>query len=349
MNEIQTVRTPDIIGSEIRSLTSQAKTMTLWFGIEIGRRLTEAKALLEHGQWLPYLKEQTEFSQSSASRLMTLYREYGAAQTSLFGAESNYPTLNNLSISNALRLLAVPEEEREEFAAEHDVEHMSARELDELIKAREAAEARAEQAENALRQADEGAALRAAEWQEKIDAAKSAESDAKELLKELKDKLAAAEAASRRAADELEELRSRPVEVAVEVDEEAVKEAETKARAASDAEWAEKYAKLNAELSDANAKAEKLKAKAEKLKAKVKKAEEAQAAAAEELDKARRQTKLSDPNTAVFKQIFESLQEDFNKLHGCLLKIRASDADTAQKLGKAVQALVEKMQGALNE
>ena len=342
MNEIQTVRTPDIIGSEIRSLTNQAKTMTLWFGIEIGRRLTEAKALLEHGQWLPYLKEQTEFSQSSASRLMTLYREYGAAQTSLFGAESNYPTLNNLSISNALRLLAVPEEEREEFAAEHDVEHMSARELDELIKAREAAEARAEQAENALRQADEGAALRAAEWQEKIDAAKSAESDAKELLKELKDKLADAEAASRRAADELEELRNRPVEVAVEVDEEAVKEAEIKARAASDAEWAEKYAKLNAELSDANA-------KAEKLKAKVKKAEEAQAAAAAELDKARRQTKLSDPNTAVFKQIFESLQEDFNKLHGCLLKIRASDADTAQKLGKAVQALVEKMQGALNE
>lgn len=342
MNEIQTVRTPDTIGSEIRSLTSQAKAMTLWFGIEIGRRLTEAKALLEHGQWLPYLKEQTEFSQSSASRLMTLYREYGSAQTSLFGAESNYPTLNNLSISNALRLLAVPEEEREEFAAEHDVEHMSARELDELIKAREAAEARAEQAENALRQADEGAALRAAEWQEKIDAAKSAESDAKELLKELKDKLADAEAASRRAADELEELRSRPVEVAVEVDEEAVKEAEIKARAASDAEWEEKYAKLNAELSDANA-------KAEKLKAKVKKAEEAQAAAAEELDKARRQTKLSDPNTAVFKQIFESLQEDFNKLHGCLLKIRASDADTAQKLGKAVQALVEKMQGALNE
>lgn len=342
MNEIQTVRTPDIIGSEIRSLTNQAKTMTLWFGIEIGRRLTEAKALLEHGQWLPYLKEQTEFSQSSASRLMTLYREYGAAQTSLFGAESNYPTLNNLSISNALRLLAVPEEEREEFAAEHDVEHMSARELDELIKAREAAEARAEQAENALRQADEGAALRAAEWQEKIDAASEAERSAKKLLDELNDRLAAAEAEKRAAADELAELRNRPVEVAVEVDEQAVKEAEIKARAASDAEWTEKYSKLNAKLSEAEE-------KAEKLKSKVKKAEEAQAAAAAELDKARRQTKLSDPNTAVFKQIFETLQEDFNKLHGCLMKIRASDADTAQKLGAAVQALVEKMQGALNE
>ena len=60
MNEIQIQRTPDIIGAEIRGLTQQAKTMTLWFGIEIGRRLTEA----------------TEFSQPSASRLMRLYDEY---------------------------------------------------------------------------------------------------------------------------------------------------------------------------------------------------------------------------------------------------------------------------------
>jgi len=66
MNDIQPQRTPDVIGAEIRGLTQQAKTMTLWFGIEIGRRLTEAKEMLEHGQWLAYLKEQTEFSQPSA-------------------------------------------------------------------------------------------------------------------------------------------------------------------------------------------------------------------------------------------------------------------------------------------
>ena len=157
MNDIQTQRTPDVIGAEIRGLTQQAKSMTLWFGIEIGRRLTEAKALLEHGQWLPYLKEQTEFSQPSASRLMRLYDEYGAKQTSLFGAELNYSTLNNLSISNALRLLAVPEDEREEFALEHDVEHMSARELDELIKQRDEAEQRAARAEEQVQQAAEAA------------------------------------------------------------------------------------------------------------------------------------------------------------------------------------------------
>ena len=138
MNEL--TRTPETVGAEIRGLTAQAKQMTLWFGIEIGRRLCEVKEMIGHGEWLPYLKAQTEFSQSTASRFMTLYREYGAQQQTLFGAESNYPTLNNLSISNALRLLALPESERESFAEEHDVEHMSARELDELIQAKKAAE-----------------------------------------------------------------------------------------------------------------------------------------------------------------------------------------------------------------
>ncbi len=331
MNDIQTQRTPDIIGAEIRGLTQQAKTMTLWFGIEIGRRLTEAKEMLEHGQWLPYLKEQTEFSQPSASRLMRLYDEYGAKQTSLFGAELNYSTLNNLSISNALRLLAVPEDEREEFAAEHDVEHMSARELDELIKQRDEAEQRAAKAEEQVQQAADGAARADEQYQK-----------AKQELHLLREKLGNAEAQKAAAEKELSELRDRPVEVAVEVDEKAVAEAVTAARAKNDAEWAEKMAKVKNELSEAGF-------KAEKLKAKIKKAEEKAAASAAELEKLKKSQTLSDPNTAVFKQIFEQVQEDFNKLHGSLLKVRASDPDTAQKLTAAVRALVDKMQGALNE
>lgn len=330
MNEIQTQRTPDIIGAEIRGLTQQAKTMTLWFGIEIGRRLTEAKEMLEHGQWLAYLKEQTEFSRSSAGRLMTLYKKYGAAQTSLFGAEANYPTLNNLSISNALRLLAVPEDEREEFAAEHDVEHMSTRELDELIKQRDEAEQRAAKAEEQVQQAADGAAKADEQYQK-----------AKQELHLLREKLGNAEAQKAAAEKELSELRERPVEVAVEVDEKAVAEAVTAARAKNDAEWVEKMAKVKNELSEAGL-------KAEKLKAKIKNAEEKAAASAAELERLKKSQTLNDPNTAVFKQIFEQVQEDFNKLHGSLLKVRASDPDTAQKLTAAVRALVDKMQGALD-
>ena len=330
MNDIQTQRTPDIIGAEIRGLTQQAKTMTLWFGIEIGRRLTEAKEMLEHGQWLAYLKEQTEFSQPSASRLMRLYDEYGAKQTSLFGAELNYSTLNNLSISNALRLLAVPEDEREEFAAEHDVEHMSARELDELIKQRDEAEKRAAKAEEQVQQAADGAAKADEQYQK-----------AKQELHLLREKLGNAEAQKAAAEKELSELRDRPVEVAVEVDEKAVEEAVTAARAKNDAEWAEKMAKVKNELSEAGL-------KAEKLKAKIKKAEEKAEEKAAELERLKKSQTLNDPNTAVFKQIFEQVQEDFNKLHGSLLKVRASDPDTAEKLTAAVRALVDKMQGALD-
>ena len=330
MNDIQTQRTPDIIGAEIRGLTQQAKTMTLWFGIEIGRRLTEAKEMLEHGQWLAYLKEQTEFSQPSASRLMRLYDEYGAKQMSLFGAELNYSTLNNLSISNALRLLAVPEDEREEFAAEHDVEHMSARELDELIKQRDEAEQRATRAEEQVQQAADGAAKADEQYQK-----------AKQELHLLREKLGNAEAQKAAAEKELSELRDRPVEVAVEVDEKAVEEAVTLARAKNDAEWAEKMAKIKNELSEAGL-------KAEKLKAKIKKAEERAEEKAAELERLKKAQTLNDPNTAVFKQIFEQVQEDFNKLHGSLLKVRASDPDTAQKLTAAVRALVDKMQGALD-
>lgn len=330
MNDIQTQRTPDIIGAEIRGLTQQAKTMTLWFGIEIGRRLTEAKEMLEHGQWLAYLKEQTEFSQPSASRLMRLYDEYGAKQTSLFGAELNYSTLNNLSISNALRLLAVPEDEREEFAAEHDVEHMSARELDELIKQRDEAEQRAARAEEQVQQAADGAAKADEQYQK-----------AKQELHLLREKLGNAEAQKAAAEKELSELRERPVEVAVEVDEKAVAEAVTAARAKNDAEWAEKMTKVKNELSEAGL-------KAEKLKAKIKKAEERAEEKAAELERLKKSQTLNDPNTAVFKQIFEQVQEDFNKLHGSLLKVRASDPVTAQKLTAAVRALVDKMQGALN-
>lgn len=54
MNELDIKRTPETVGAEIRGLTAQAKQMTLWFGIEIGRRLCEVKEMIGHGEWLPY-------------------------------------------------------------------------------------------------------------------------------------------------------------------------------------------------------------------------------------------------------------------------------------------------------
>lgn len=70
---------------------------------------------------------------------MRVFNEYGAAQIGIFGAVPESSTLQNLSISNALRLLAVPEDEREEFAEAVDAENLSARELEKAIKERDAA------------------------------------------------------------------------------------------------------------------------------------------------------------------------------------------------------------------
>ena len=42
----------------------------------IGQRLLEAKAILPHGEWLPWLTEQVEFSERQAQRFMKLAQEW---------------------------------------------------------------------------------------------------------------------------------------------------------------------------------------------------------------------------------------------------------------------------------
>ena len=98
-------RTTAIIGAEIRTLSVQCNTMRVQYAIESGRRLCEAKELCKHGEWLDFLKNETEYSQPKASRLMQIFKGFAADQGNLFGAEPKYSTLNNLSVSNALRVL----------------------------------------------------------------------------------------------------------------------------------------------------------------------------------------------------------------------------------------------------
>ena len=108
--------------------------------IEIGRRLTEAKAQLKHGEWLPWLREKVEFSETSAQNFMRIAREYG-----------NTHLVGDLGASKALVLLALPASERENFASEKhlvngeekSVSEMSKRELEEAIRQRKLAELKA--------------------------------------------------------------------------------------------------------------------------------------------------------------------------------------------------------------
>ena len=145
-------KTPDILAAEIRTIKSQTGRMVLNASIEVGRRLTEAKAKLPHGSWGEYLKNEVDYSPSQAQNLMRVFREYGSDQQSLFGGEAKSQTFGRLTFSQALSLLVIPDEdEREKFVLENDVEHMSVRELNEALKARDEAEEKAVAAEDEAR------------------------------------------------------------------------------------------------------------------------------------------------------------------------------------------------------
>lgn len=336
------------ITAEIRTIQDSVRRTALSGAIEIGRRLTEAKELLQHGEWGDWLKREFEFSQSTASRLMQLFREYGADQGSLFGAETKYATLQNISVSNALRLIAIPDEEREEFAAEHDIEHKSAREVEELIRQRQEADARAAAAEKALADADEGHALAMAELDERLHSAQQAERDAKSIAETANARVKALAAERDRTAAELEELRSRPVEVAVEVDEEAVRKAAAEAKAEAEQKAKAKLEKLEKKLTAATQELEAYKdGDNRELEQSRARSAALEKELAEERERARKAAELQDADVSAFGVHFVNVQRDFNDLLVALNKIRAAAPETGEKLTSAVRALVEKIGGTL--
>ena len=224
--------TPEQLGGEIRLLTRQARQMVLEYGIQIGYRLQLAKDKVGE-DFAGWVERETEISKSSAYRFIKLYNEYGSAQGSLLGVENIFPTLGKISVSNALRLLAVPEEEREDFAREVDAEHISARDLEEAIRERDEARKHLETADRELGEAQK--ALRDTE-------AELAET--KDALEDQRVKREDAEDAAQKMEAMLREAESRPVEVAI--DETAVQRAVEEAKAAA----AEEKKKAVAELEE---------------------------------------------------------------------------------------------------
>lgn len=290
------------VTTEIRTLHRQAQCMVLGYAIEIGRRLKEAKAMLDHGQWGPWLREEVDFSQSSANNFMRIFEEYGARQVSLFG-DANSQALGNLPYTHALRLLALPAEERESFAEEHHAEELSTRELEKLIRERDEAR-RAEQ-----------------DAQEKAAAADKARAAAEELAKGAedarRDELAAAErlknaqAAAKQAKAELKALRENPVIPAEVLEKLRAEEAERAAETAQQ-ETARRVAE----------------------------AEKAAQESARRAEQAERQLAAADPEVATFKAWFRAVQDDFARMQETHAQV--TDPAKADKLRAAVRALLER-------
>ena len=181
----------ETITTEILHLKQQAGTAIL----EIGHRLIEAKKVLPHGEWLPWLENQVEFSERAAQNLMKLSREW-----------TNPQALADLGATKALTLLALPADEREIFLTETHVVNGEEKTVSDMT---------TRQLEQAIKERDESKDALEKVQAQTAEAVKAREQTEQELS---------------RVRAELEELRAKPVEVAVmQVDQEAIDKAKAEA------------------------------------------------------------------------------------------------------------------------
>ena len=301
-------RTIETITGEILELKRKGGQVIL----DIGRRLIEAKDMLSHGEWLPWLNEQVEFSERTAQKFMKLSREW-----------SNPSTLADLGASKALMLLALPEEEREHFMENNNVIDMSARQLEQAIRERDEARAAAEHAAAERRTAEQARA----KMEEDMRLLNARLAGSKEDREQAMQAVARLEV-------ELAELKARPVDVAVEtvVDQKAIDKARAEA-------VAEMQAKLD--------KARKAQKEAETIRRELEAALADTHRRLEEENRAEKRAALgADKDVAQFEVLFIQGQELAHKMQGYLIKARGREDQTAaQGMEKAILALAELVRG----
>ena len=304
----------NIIKTEIKTLYNTAIRSELSYAIQLGHKLTEAKELVEHGEWGNWVKENLPFSQDKATMMMRIYENYGANQESLFG-DLNSDTYRNLGVWQAFALLSVPEEEREEFVKENHVEDMSVRELKQAIAERDAAQKKSaalEEDNKMLRQANIDLNMKAQqitnlqkEAEKAVEKAKKAEAAKDDTVKELQTVRA-----------ELAEAKAKP---AIPAD--MIEKLQTEAREAAEKETEEAMERESS-----------LRRQAEK-----------------EADELRRKLAVASPEVATYKTYFTMFQEDFNRLTGFLMKIGNTDKETEAKLRRALATVVDSFRDKLKE
>lgn len=276
--------------------------------LTIGRCLIEAKEMLPHGEWLPWLNEKVAYSERTAQNFMAVARRY-----------SNPQTLADLGMAKALALLALPDSERDEFVQDHNVIDMSARQLKQALKERDEARKAAEAAKADASAAEQTRAKMAEDMRATQNLLESARADAD-----------SAGSRARVLEEKLRMLQEQPVEVAVEtvVDPEALEKARAEA-------VAEMQAKLD--------KAREAKKRAEDRQKIAEDALEQVRLQLEEHAKAEKKAALgADKDVAQFEVLFNQGQELANKMRGLLLKARGrEDPSAAQGMEKALTALAE--------
>lgn len=327
MSDIITVRDAVTVAAEIKVIVRQTQQVVLSAAVEIGKRLEEAKELVPHGEWGKWLETEVNFSKSTANNMMRLYREYGQDQQKLFGG-GNLQAFGDLSYTKALALLAVPEEEREEFAQQANAAEASTRELEQAIRERNQAQDAQAKAEKDKKNAEtsEANALKLLQTeQEKAEALQkqltAAEQKAAEAVRQAKaaqDRAVKAEQEAGAAMADLATLRENP-----EVPEEVME----KIRAEAVAGVAEKAAAEAQQESDAAKEhARQLEARAAELE--------------RQLEEAQRQAKMADPLVTEFKLVMQDFQKNLKRLVELKAEAKTKNLGAAKNLEQALAGIM---------
>ena len=91
--------------------------------IEIGKRLIEAKENLPHGEFTKWLEERIDISHRTANNFMKVAKTF-----------SNSQSLANLGSTKLFLLAGLEEEDRQELIQENNIEDMTTRELEQVVK-----------------------------------------------------------------------------------------------------------------------------------------------------------------------------------------------------------------------
>ena len=175
-------RTVDMVTAEIQLIQAQVKKVFYDAVIQIGARLLEVKELVPHGEWTSYLENRLGYKPSTAQNYMRIAKEFGDGQVSLDGTDPQ-TLFGELGYAQLLPLLSLPDEERRTLAQENNLESMSSREIEELVKAQKATNEKLAQVESELthaKAAEKAAEDKAVQVQAKLEKAEKSKKAAKE-------------------------------------------------------------------------------------------------------------------------------------------------------------------------
>lgn len=304
-------RTLPVIASEIHQIERTVYGVAMDGAIQIGEKLKEAQGMVPAGEWVKWLNENLNYSQRQAYNFMEIASNYGDKNSAFF----NLQTSANLSISKALELLKVPEEEVESFAENTDIENASVRELKEEIRKlkaeKEAAEEKAVAADLALNSADA---------QDLADAQNALEHMKEELERKEENRLAAIEAKDnlteqlRKAKEKLKAAKAAKDEEVAKAIEEGRADIEKKAKEDALADVEATLGKNAEDISRLEAEVERLEAEA---------------------------AKLSNTTLMEFKVYVDQLQDIYFRINDLITEERERDEASGIKMQAALQKIVE--------